>query len=235
MKKEAIPILPFCRSGMKTSALSSQSVPLLTSHDFDTRDRQDSNLRHDTLTALLPSSGLLSSSADLPFSVHWRDSNSKSDTHTSDQSFSTRRHKSKQHSHLPSDHLFFSSGRHDSFDARHHAMEGGGEGEEEDLLSRQDWGEGEVGENVHSIVQALMKKTVSSAGEGGGSRERPGDGEGGKRRRGHHDPTVTMDMRHKQVTSSEFNVLQTFTLENIYTYCCVDVSMVRLSCGISGA
>ena len=218
-KKEAI---PFFRSGMKTSALSSQSVPLLTSHDFDTLDRQDSNLRHDTLTALLPSSGLLSSSADLPFSVHWWDSNSKSDTHTSNRSFSTRRHKSKQHSHLPSDHLFSSSGRHDSYDVRHHAMEGGGEGEgeEEDLLSRQDWGEGEVGENVHSIVQALMKKTVSSAGEGGGSRERPGDNEAGKRRRGHHDPRVTMDMRHKQVTSSEFNVFQTFTLENMYVLLC---------------
>ena len=47
-------------------------------------------------------------------------------------------------------------------------------------------------ESVDSIVQALMKKTVSSEGERG----RRGGG-GGKR--GHTDPRVTMEMRHKQV------------------------------------
>ena len=65
---------------------------------------------------------------------------------------------------------------------------------ESDPLPGQDWGEGDVRENVSSIVEALMKKPVSS--RGGGRREN------GERRGGAgecSDPRVTMEMRHKQV------------------------------------
>ena len=51
-------------------------------------------------------------------------------------------------------------------------------------------------ESVDSIVQALMKKTVSSEGERG---KRGGGRGGGGGKRGHTDPRVTMEMRHKQV------------------------------------
>ena len=53
----------------------------------------------------------------------------------------------------------------------------------------------EVGESVSSIMESLMKTPVVPVrGDGGG-------GEGGKKRetRGHQDPRVVMDMRHKQV------------------------------------
>ena len=70
---------------------------------------------------------------------------------------------------------------------------------EGDLLSSQDWGEGEVGENVSSIVEELMKKTITSEGEERRRRGRGGKGERGGGTRGQHDPRVTMEMRHKQV------------------------------------
>ena len=67
-------------------------------------------------------------------------------------------------------------------------MEGG------DVLSGQDWGEeGEVRESVSSIMRTLMEKPVASLG---GEGEIPGE-----RKRGQHDPRVTMDMRHSQVQS----------------------------------
>ena len=171
---------------METSALSSHSHPHLTSHDD--LDWKYSSFKPDT--TLLPSSGLLSSSADLLSGSHlaaWMNSNSKPDTRAGNPSSSGCRRKvskSQLHSHALSNCLLTSDDRNSNSDtfSTH--------GKAEDLLSTLDWGKGEVEDNVHSIVQALMKKTV-----------RGRKGERGGRRRGHHDPRVTMEMRHKQVQS----------------------------------
>ena len=67
-------------------------------------------------------------------------------------------------------------------------------GEERDVGCEERVG---VGESVSSIMEVLMKTpVVPVAGERGG-----GGGEGGEKReiRGHQDPRVVMDMRHKQV------------------------------------
>ena len=76
-------------------------------------------------------------------------------------------------------------------------------GVESDVISSQDWGEGEVRENVSSIVQALMEKPVKSV--------RKSEGGCGERGSG-HDPRVTMDMRHKQVQCLIHIICHLYTL-----------------------
>lgn len=58
-----------------------------------------------------------------------------------------------------------------------------------DFLSSVDWDEGDVSENVHLVVQGLMRKSLVQA-------QRRGRG------RKSHDPRVTMEMRHKEVGKS---------------------------------
>lgn len=166
---------------MEGGTLSSHSVPHLMS-----RDLTPDNLAP---TVVLSSAGLLNSTTDAH--IDWLNSNS--DTSSQLPYFSTQRKTSKTRPHFKtlSNHLLASNERHKSNLnpdklLAHPQLES-------DPLSTQDWGEGEVGESVDSIVQALMKKTVNTVGERGRRKER----EGNKRR--HHDPRVTMEMRHKQV------------------------------------
>lgn len=175
---------------MEEGTLSSHSVPHLMSYDA-----VDIIPGCPGPTVLLPSTGLLTSTTDLPFDAHIVDclnSNSNYGTSSHLPYSLTRSNTSNTKAHSQSlGHLLAFNKRHKSNSysdslLTHPQLEG-------DLLSTQDWGEGEVGEKVDSILQALMKKTVSSAGEGGGREGR------GRNKRGHHDPRVTMEMRHRQV------------------------------------
>lgn len=182
---------------MEGGALSSQSVPHLMS--CDAVDTMPGSLAP---TVLLPSTGLLTSTTDLPLDGHIIDclnSNSNFDTSSHLPYSSTRR--STSNTKVPSQslcsHLLAFNKRHKSNSysdnlLTHPQLEG-------DLLSTLDWGEGEVGEKVDSIVQALMEKTVSSAGEGARR-----EGRGGNKR-GQRDPCVTMEMRHRQVCTHKLS------------------------------
>ena len=183
---------------MEGGTLSSQSVPHLTS--YDAVDVMPGSLPP---TVLLPTTGLLTSTTDLlPDGdiIDCLNSNSNSDTSSHLPYSSTQRStfNTKIPSRSLSNHLLAFNKRHKSNSysdnlLTHPQLEG-------DLLSTQDWGEGEVGENVDSIVQALMKKTVSSAGEGARR-----DGRG-RNKRGQCDPRVTMEMRHRQVCTLHIHV-----------------------------
>lgn len=167
---------------MEGGTLSSHSVPHLMSYDAV------EIIPGCPGPTVLPSTGLLTSTTDLPFDARIVDclnSNSNYDTSSHLPCSSTRRSTSNTKAHSQSlGHLlaFNKSNSYSDNLLTHPQLEG-------DLLSTQDWGEGEVGEKVDSIVQALMKKT----GEGGGQ-----EGRGGSKR-GHCDPRVTMEMRHRQV------------------------------------
>ena len=181
-------------------------------------------------TVLLPSTGLLTSITDLPFDARIVDclnSNSNYDTSSHLPYSSTRSNTSNTKAHSQSlGHLLAFNKRHKSNSDNlltHPQLEG-------DLLSTQDWGEGEVGEKVDSIVQALMKKTVSSAGEGGGR-----EGRGGNKR-GHCDPRVTMEMRHRQVCTYKLSQVfhswcagETITPE-MKPHTCIDWTMSAYTC-----
>ena len=185
---------------MEGGTLSSQSDPHLMS--YDAVDVMPGSLPP---TVLLPSTGLLTSTTDLPLDgdiVDCLNSNSYSDT-SSHLPYSRSTSNTKVPSRSLSNHLLAFNKRHKSNSysdklLTHPQLEG-------DLLSTQDWGEGEVGENVDSIVQALMKKTVSSAGEGA-----RWDGRG-RNKRGQRDPRVTMEMRHRQVCTLHISCHKSFT------------------------
>lgn len=182
---------------MEAGTLSSHSVPHLMSYDAV-------DIMPDSLapTDLLPSTGLLTSTTHLPFDPHIVDclnSNSNSDTssHLPYSSTQWKASNTKAPSQSLSNHLLAFNKRHKSNSYSDNPLtqlqlEG-------DILSTPDWGEGEVGESVDSIVQALMKKTVSSAGERGRRGER-----GGKKG-GYRDPRVTMEMRHRQVCTHDLS------------------------------
>ena len=69
-------------------------------------------------------------------------------------------------------------------------IEGGGG--DEDYVSTMDWGEGPVRENVRKVMMGLLQTPVNES-------------EGKKRRRRERvvDPSVTMEMRHQQVSKRE--------------------------------